>query len=151
MKNNVFHELAWFTTQEKLKPMPKWNHASKISLFVGFPTILVIPILLLPLVKGGDEPPLMMESVIPLGLFPWAFISWTLIIALLFKNSAYFRWVDKYKNEYLELKKSYPSYTEHEFYLKVKSSLVKEWEEEKQERRKHQLEKSNAIKKKYDL
>ena len=66
-------------------------------------------------------------------------------------ESAYFQWVDKYKDEYLQLRKSYTFYSERDFFLSVKSSMVKEWEQEKEKTRKHQLEKSNAIKKKYDL
>ncbi len=150
MKNNVFHELAWFKARETLKPMPKWYHASKISLFVGFPTVLAILILLPFLVpflgKAEYTPSLMGGCAIVSVLFLWVYM-----IAYFFDKSSYFNWVYKYKNEYLELKASYPSYTERDFYLKVKSSLVKEWEEEKEKIRKHQLEKSNAIKNKYDL
>ena len=145
-KNRIFHELAWFKTHEPLKPMPKWYHASKLSLFVGFPTILVILILLLPLVKGGDAPPLMKAFVIFLALF-----TWVLMIAFFFDNSSYFNWVDKYKNDYLELKASYPSYSERDFYLKVKASLVKEWEKDKQEQRECVLKRSIRVKEKYDL
>ncbi len=144
MKKNVFHELAWFKTRETLKPMPKWWYAWKWFSILFMPMFIsilyVTPTYLNPALTDYRGAAVILS-----------FLFLMISVPILYVSSAYFQWVDKYKDEYLQLRKSYTFYSERDFFLSVKSSMVKEWEQEKEKTRKHQLEKSNAIKKKYDL
>ena len=143
MKNNVFRELAWFEIKETLKPMPGWWPVWVWFLILFFP-ITVIAIGLICYFTSESK------AVGELCILMSMFCS-LVTLAAVTTNSFYIYYIQKYKCEYKDLKTSYPLYTERDFYLKVKSFLAKKWEQEKEERIRHELERSNQIKKQYDI
>lgn len=143
MENRLFRELAWFNLKETFKPMPRWWPVWSWFLILIFP-MMVASIGLI----GGfiSESEKVDEIPIFMGIF-----TGFLCLGFTVSDSFYVYYIRKYKREYNDLKESYPLCTEHDFYLKVKSTLVKEWEAKKEKERKDKLERSNKIRKQYDL
>lgn len=143
MKNRLFSELAWCNIKKTLKPMPRWWPVwvwFQILFVSATPTI--VGLIFSFFLKDANEIFALIFTCVFGGFLCFLFVA---------AGLDYLSYIKKYKAGYEDLKASYPLYSERDFYLKVKSSLAKKWEQEKEEIKKRQLEKSNQIRKQYDL